>query len=135
MSAQALGIAQAAFEHARDYALSRVQFGKPIADLQSIQFKLADMAVKIEAAKLLVYQAAWLQSEGKPFGLQSSMAKAYVSTSAMEIATEAVQIFGGYGFIRDFPVERLMRDAKITQIYTGTVEMQKVNIAHNILNK
>lgn len=135
MSAQALGIAEGAFEHARNYALTRVQFGKPIADLQSIQFKLADMAVKIEAAKLLVYKAAWLQSQGKPFALQSSMAKAYVPTIAMEIAVEAVQIFGGYGFIRDFPVERYMRDAKITAIYTGTVEMQKVQIAKNILSE
>jgi butyryl-CoA dehydrogenase len=135
MSAQALGIAEGAFEHARNYALTRVQFGKPIADLQSIQFKLADMAVKIEAAKLLVYQAAWLQSQGKPFAHQSSMAKAYVPTIAMEIAVEAVQIFGGYGFIRDFPVERYMRDAKITAIYTGTVEMQKVQIAKKILSE
>jgi butyryl-CoA dehydrogenase len=134
MSAQALGIAEAAFSHARDYAKTRVQFGKPLAELQSIQFKLADMAVKIETAKLLVYQAAWLQSQGKPFALQSSMAKAYVPTIAMEIAVEAVQIFGGYGFIRDFPVERLMRDAKITAIYTGTVEMQKNQIARAILN-
>ncbi len=134
MSAQALGIAEAAFEHAKNYAQTRIQFGKPISELQSIQFKLADMAVKIEAAKLLVYQAAWLQSQGKPFGLKSSMAKAFVPTIAMEIAVEAVQIFGGYGFIRDFPVERLMRDAKITAIYTGTVEMQKNNIARNILN-
>jgi butyryl-CoA dehydrogenase len=135
MSAQALGIAKAAYAHARDYVQTRIQFGKPIAELQSIQFKLADMLIKIEAAEQLVYRAAWRQSCGLPFALESSVAKAFTSTTAMEITTEAVQIFGGYGFIRDFPVERLMRDAKITQIYTGTVEMQKVEIAQHILNQ
>jgi len=133
MSAQALGIAEAAYDHARTYALSRVQFGQPLAAMQSIQFKLAEMAIKLETARLLVYEAAWRQSQGTPFGLQSAMAKAHVSTVAMDIASEAIQIHGGYGFIRDFPVERLLRDAKITQIYTGTVEMQKLEIAKTIL--
>ena len=135
MSAQALGIAEAAFAHARNYALSRNQYGKPIAELQSIRFKLADMAVKLETARWLVYHAAWLQSQGMPFALQSAMAKAHVSTVAGEITNEAIQIFGGYGFIRDYPVERLFRDAKITQIYTGTVELQKVEIAAAILDQ
>ncbi|QSO46653.1 acyl-CoA dehydrogenase family protein [Alicyclobacillus mengziensis] len=133
MSAQALGIAQAAYNHARNYAQTRIQFGNPLSSLQSIQFKLAEMAVKLETARLLVYQAAWRQSRGLPFALQSAMAKTYVPTVAMEIANEAIQIHGGYGFIRDFQVERLLRDAKITQIYTGTVEMQKVEIARAIL--
>ncbi|RIV21697.1 acyl-CoA dehydrogenase [Alicyclobacillaceae bacterium I2511] len=133
MSAQALGIAESAFEHARDYAKSRIQFGKPIAEFQSVQFKLAEMAVKLETARLLVYKAAWLQSQGVPFALQSAMAKAYVSTIAVEVANESIQIFGGYGFIRDYPVERLLRDARICQIYTGTVEMQLIKIASDVL--
>ena len=103
--------------------------------MQSIRFKLADMAVKLETARWLVYHAAWLQSQGMPFALQSAMAKAHVSTVAGEITNEAIQIFGGYGFIRDYPVERLFRDAKITQIYTGTVELQKVEIAKAILDQ
>lgn len=133
MSAQALGIAQAAYDFARNYAQTRTQFGHTLSSLQSIQFKLADMAVKLETARLLVYEAAWRQSHNMPFALQSAMAKTYVPTVAMESANEAIQIHGGYGFIRDFKVERLLRDAKITQIYTGTVELQKVEIARTIL--
>lgn len=133
IAAQALGIAQGAFEQARDYALQRKQFGKPIADLQAIQFKLADMATKIEAARLLTYQAAWLESKGLPYGKASAMSKVFASDTAMEVTTEAVQVFGGYGFIRDYPVERMMRDAKITQIYEGTNEIQRMVIARNVL--
>ena len=134
IAAQALGIAQGAFEAARDYALSRKQFGKPISDLQAIQFKLADMRTKIEASRLLTYQAAWLESHGHPYGQASAMSKVFASDTAMEVATEAVQVFGGYGFIREYPVERMMRDAKITQIYEGTNEIQRLVIARGILN-
>lgn len=133
IAAQALGIAQGAFEQARNYALQRKQFGKPIADLQAIQFKLADMATKIEAARLLTYQAAWLESQGLPYGKASAMSKVFASDTAMEVTVEAVQVFGGYGFIRDYPVERMMRDAKITQIYEGTNEIQRMVIARQIL--
>jgi butyryl-CoA dehydrogenase len=133
MSAQALGIAQGAFEHARDYAKTRVQFGKPLKDHQAIQFKLADMAMQIEASRLLVYQAAVLQTKGLDFSVASAMCKAFVSEMAMKVTTDAVQIFGGYGYTRDYPVERMMRDSKITQIYTGTVEMQRLEIANSLL--
>jgi butyryl-CoA dehydrogenase len=135
IAAQALGIAQGAYEEARNYALTRKQFGKPIADFQAIQFKLADMATKIEAARLLTYQAAWLESQGLPYGQASAMSKVFASDTAMEVTTEAVQIFGGYGFIREYPVERMMRDAKITQIYEGTNEIQRLVIARNILSQ
>ncbi|QRF24466.1 acyl-CoA dehydrogenase [Alicyclobacillus sp. TC] len=134
IAAQAVGIAQGAFEAARDYAQSREQFGAPIANLQAIQFKLADMATKTEAARLLTYQAAWLESEGLPYGQASAMSKVFASDVAMEVTTEAVQIFGGYGFIREYPVERMMRDAKITQIYEGTNEIQRLVIARHVLN-
>jgi butyryl-CoA dehydrogenase len=129
ISAQALGIAQGAFDHALAYAKDRVQFGKPIAKLQGIQFKLADMATKIEASRLLTYQAAWRESEGISYGLQSAMSKLFAGDTAMEVTIEAVQIFGGYGYTREYPVERFMRDAKITQIYEGTNEIQRVVIA------
>ncbi len=129
IAAQALGIAQGAFEAARDYALERKQFDQPIASFQAIQFKLADMATEIEAARLLVYQAAYKASAGQPYGKESAMAKMYASDVAMRVTTEAVQVFGGYGFTRDFPVERMMRDAKITQIYEGTNEVQRIVIA------
>ncbi|MBX6352075.1 MAG: acyl-CoA dehydrogenase [Thermoflavifilum sp.] len=135
IAAQAVGIAQGAFELARDYALERKQFGKPIADFQAIQFKLADMATKIEAARLLTYQAAWLESQGLPYGQASAMSKVFASDTAMEVTTEAVQVFGGYGFIREYPVERYMRDAKITQIYEGTNEIQRLVIARHILGQ
>ncbi|MBP1933989.1 acyl-CoA dehydrogenase [Ammoniphilus resinae] len=133
IAAQALGIAQGAFDHALAYAKQRNQFGKPIAKLQAIQFKLADMATKIEAARLLTYQGAWREDQGLPYGLQSSMSKLYAGDIAMEVTTEAVQVFGGYGYTREYPVERFMRDAKITQIYEGTNEIQRVVIAGHIL--
>ncbi|WP_134683385.1 acyl-CoA dehydrogenase [Brevibacillus migulae] len=135
IAAQALGIAQGAFEHATNYAKERVQFGKPISSLQAIQFKLADMATKIEAARLLTYQAAWLEDQGLPYGKASAMSKVFAGDIAMEVTTEAVQVFGGYGYTREYPVERFMRDAKITQIYEGTNEIQRVVISNYLLKE
>ncbi|CAJ1000887.1 MULTISPECIES: acyl-CoA dehydrogenase [Bacillales] len=135
IAAQALGIAQGAFDHALAYAKERHQFGKPIASLQAIQFKLADMATKIEAARLLTYQAAWLEDQGLPYGKASAMSKVFAGDIAMEVTTEAVQIFGGYGYTREYPVERFMRDAKITQIYEGTNEIQRVVISNYLLKE
>lgn len=135
IAAQALGIAQGAFDAALEYAKERKQFGAPISKLQAIQFKLADMATEIEAARLLTYQAAWLESQGLPYGKASAMAKLYASDVAMRVTTEAVQIFGGYGYTREYPVERMMRDAKITQIYEGTNEIQRVVIASHLLKE
>ncbi len=129
IAAQAVGIAQGAFDAAVNYAKERVQFGKPIIANQGISFKLADMATNIEAARLLTYQAAWLESEGLPYGKASSMAKLFAGDTAMKVTTEAVQIFGGYGYTKEYPVERFMRDAKITQIYEGTQEIQKLVIS------
>ncbi len=133
IAAQALGIAGGAYEYALEYAKQRVQFGKPIADLQAIRFKLADMATKIECAKLLTYKAAWLEGLQEPYGLASAMAKVFAGDTAMYVTTEAVQILGGYGYCREYPVERMMRDAKITQIYEGTNEIQRVVIANLLL--
>lgn len=135
IAAQALGIAQGAYEHALNYAKERSQFGKPIAALQAIQFKLADMATKIEASRLLTYQAAWLEDQGLPYGKASAMSKVFAGDTAMEVTTEAVQVFGGYGYTRDYPVERFMRDAKITQIYEGTNEIQRVVISNYLLKE
>ncbi|KGX86389.1 acyl-CoA dehydrogenase [Pontibacillus marinus] len=128
IAAQALGIAQGALDASVDYAKEREQFGKPIAQNQGISFKLADMATEIEASRLLTYQAAWLESEGKSYGKASAMSKLYAGDAAMRITTEAVQVFGGYGYTKDYPVERYMRDAKITQIYEGTQEIQRLVI-------
>jgi acyl-CoA dehydrogenase len=125
IAAQALGIAQGALDAAVDYAKERKQFGKPIAHNQGISFKLADMATDIEAARLLTYQAAWLESNGLPYGKQSAMSKLFAGDAAMRVTVEAVQVFGGYGYTKDYPVERYMRDAKITQIYEGTNEIQR----------
>lgn len=128
IAAQALGIAQGALDAAVDYAKEREQFGKPIAHNQGISFKLADMATDIEAARLLTYQAAWLESKGLPYGKQSAMSKLFAGDAAMRTTVEAVQVFGGYGYTKDYPVERYMRDAKITQIYEGTNEIQRLVI-------
>jgi Acyl-CoA dehydrogenases len=133
IAAQSVGLAQGAFETARDYAKQRVQFGKPIASLQAIQFKLADMALEIEASRLLTYKAAWNESKGLPYGLEAAMAKLKASETANKAASEAVQIHGGFGYTRDYPVERMMRDAKITEIYEGTSEIQRVVISNNLL--
>lgn len=129
IAAQAVGIAQGAFDLALNYAKERVQFGKPIIENQGISFKLADMATNIEAARLLTYQAAWLESEGLPYGKASAMAKLFAGDTAMAVTTEAVQIFGGYGYTKEYAVERMMRDAKITQIYEGTQEIQRLVIS------
>ncbi|SFA39532.1 butyryl-CoA dehydrogenase [Anoxybacillus pushchinoensis] len=129
IAAQAVGIAQGALDAAVEYAKGRVQFGKPIAEQQGIAFKLADMATAIEAARLLTYQAAWLESNGLPYGKESAMAKLFAGDTAMKVTVEAVQIFGGYGYTKDYPVERFMRDAKITQIYEGTQEIQRLVIS------
>ena len=133
IAAQALGIAQGAYEQALNYSKIREQFGKPISANQGIQWMLADMATQIEAARLLVYQAAYLKDEKQPYSKQSAMAKLFASETAMAVTTKAVQIFGGYGYTREYPVERMMRDAKITEIYEGTSEIQRVVIAANIL--
>lgn len=132
IAAQAVGIAQGALDAAVDYSKERVQFGKPIAAQQGIGFKLADMATNVEAARLLTYQAAWLESEGVPYGKESAMSKLFAGDTAMKVTTEAVQVFGGYGYTKDYPVERYMRDAKITQIYEGTQEIQKLVISRMI---
>lgn len=133
IAAQAVGIAQGAYEAAVEYAKQRVQFGKPIATLQAIQFKLADMAKEIQAARLLTYEAAWKASVGEPYGMAAAMAKLKASETAMWVTTQAVQIFGGYGYTREYPVERMMRDAKITELYEGTSEIQRVVISNYIL--
>jgi alkylation response protein AidB-like acyl-CoA dehydrogenase len=133
IGAQALGIAQAAYDAARAYALEREQFGRRIADFQAIQFKLADMATEIEAARLLVYRAAWLKQEGRPHSQEGAMAKLFTSEMARRQTAEAIQILGGYGYTKEFPVERYYRDAKITEIYEGTSEIQRLVIARSIL--
>jgi butyryl-CoA dehydrogenase len=132
IAAQAVGIAQGALDASVDYAKEREQFGKPIAANQGISFKIADMATSIEASRLLTYQAAWLESEGLPYGKESAMSKLMAGDTAMKVTTEAVQIFGGYGYTKDYPVERYMRDAKITQIYEGTQEIQRLVISRMV---
>ncbi len=134
IAAQALGIAEAALEHSVNYARERKQFGRAIAEQQAIQFKLADMATKVEAARLLVYSAADRYQSGQLSGKIASMAKTFASDTAMEVTTEAIQIFGGYGYTREYPVERLFRDAKITQIYEGTNQIQRLVIARHLLS-
>lgn len=134
IAAQALGVAEAAFEHAVDYAKEREQFGKPIAHNQGISFKLADLATQIEAVKLLIYRAVDLAERNLPHSKEASMAKMYASNTAMKTAIEAVQIYGGYGYTEDYPVERFFREAKVTQIYEGTNEIQHIVIAKNLLN-
>ncbi|BDH60591.1 acyl-CoA dehydrogenase [Lysinibacillus sp. PLM2] len=132
IAAQAVGIAQGALDAAVDYAKERVQFGKPIVANQGVSFKLADMATAVEASRLLTYQAAWLESNNLPYGKASAMAKLMAGDTAMSVTTEAVQIFGGYGYTKEYPVERYMRDAKITQIYEGTQEIQRLVISRMI---
>ncbi len=129
VGAGAVGIARAAYEYALQYANERVQFGKPIIAKQAIRFLLADMAMRIDAARLLVWRAAWMNDQGLPVNKEASMAKAFASDVAMQATTDAVQILGGYGYIRDYPVEKWMRDAKITQIYEGTSQIQRVIIS------
>jgi alkylation response protein AidB-like acyl-CoA dehydrogenase len=133
IAAQALGIAQAAYDAARAYALERRQFGKRIGDFQAIQWKLADMATEIDAARLLVYRAAWLREQGRPHGEEGAKAKLFASEMARRQTAEAIQILGGYGYTKEFPVERYYRDAKITEIYEGTSEIQRLVIARSVL--
>jgi len=133
IAAQALGIAGGAMERAIQYSKERKAFGKFISEHQAIAFKLSDMAVKIEAARNLVHKAAWLKDNGLPYGTMSAMAKQYVADIAMEVTTEAVQVHGGYGYVKEYHVERLMREAKLTQIYEGTSEIQKIVISRALL--
>ncbi|MFD1020058.1 acyl-CoA dehydrogenase [Thalassobacillus hwangdonensis] len=128
IAAQAVGIAQGALDASVAYAKEREQFGKPISQQQGISFKIADMGTEVEAARLLTYQAAYLESEGLPYAKASAMAKLFAGDTAMKHTVEAVQVFGGYGYTKDYPVERYMRDAKITQIYEGTNEIQRLVI-------
>ncbi len=133
VGAAGVGVARAALEYAIDYAKNRIQFGKPIALFQHIAFKMAQMAMEINAARHLVWHAAWLMDEGKPCGKESAMAKTYGSDVAMKVTTECVQILGGYGYMRDYPMEKLMRDAKLLQIYEGTNEIQRLVISREII--
>lgn len=133
IASQALGIASGAFERALQYSKERKAFGKPISQHQAIAFKLSDMAVKLEAARFFCLKAAWLKDQGQNYGTASAMAKQYSADVAMEITTEAVQILGGYGYVADYHVERLMREAKLTQIYEGTSEIQKIVISRALL--
>jgi butyryl-CoA dehydrogenase len=133
IAALSLGIAEGAFEQALTYAGVRHQFGKPIASFQGIQFQLSDIATEIEAGRHLVYHAAWLAQNGKPFGKQAAMAKLYCSELCMRATIKAVQIHGGYGYTKDYPVERMMRDAKICEIGEGTSEIQRLVIARHLL--
>jgi alkylation response protein AidB-like acyl-CoA dehydrogenase len=135
IAALSLGIAEGAFEEALSYAGVRKQFGQPIASFQGVSFQLADMATEIEAGKHLVYHAAWLAQNGKPYGKEAAMAKLYCSELAMRATTKAVQIHGGYGYTKDYPVERMMRDAKICEIGEGTSEIQRIVIARHLLRQ
>jgi acyl-CoA dehydrogenase len=133
VGAAGVGIARAALEYAIEYSKTRVQFGKPIATFQATAFKLAQMAMDIEAARLVVWRAAWLMDQGKPNGKESAMAKCLGSDVAMRNALEALQIFGGYGYMKDYPVEKLVRDAKLLQIYEGTNEIQRLVISRDVV--
>ncbi len=134
IAAAAVGIAQAAYEYALQYAQERVQFGKPIIQHQAVAFMLADMATQIDAARLLTWRAAYLAEKGRPCTKEVSMAKAFAADVAMKVTTDAVQILGGYGYMRDYPVEKWMRDAKIMQIYEGTAQIQRLIIARKLVD-
>ncbi len=133
VGAAGVGVARAALEYAIEYAKTRVQFGKPIALFQHISFKIAQMATEINAARHLVWHAAWMLDQGLPCGKESAMAKSFGSDVAMKVTTEALQIFGGYGYMRDYPMEKLMRDAKLLQIYEGTNEIQRLIISREVI--
>jgi butyryl-CoA dehydrogenase len=135
IAAQAVGIAQGSLEAAIQYSKEREQFGKPIASFQAIQFMIADMETRTDAARLLTYQAAWKKDRNLPFSLESAKAKVFASETAVDAGSKAVQIYGGYGYLKDYPVERFMRDSKITEIYEGTSEIQRVVIARALLGK
>ena len=135
VAAQAVGIAQGAFGKALAYAKERQQFGQPIANFQAIQWMLADMATQIDAARLLTYRAAYLQDEGLPFVKEASMAKVFAAEASSFVTNKAIQIYGGYGYVKEYPIERYFRDAKITEIYEGTSEMQRMTIARNLIRE
>ena len=135
MATGAVGLARAALEAAVPYTHQRYQFGKPISSFQAIQFMVADMATEVDAARLLTWRAAWLRDQGKPFEKQAAMAKLYASEAAMRVTTKAVQIFGGYGYTKEFPVERYMREAKLFEIVEGTSEIQRAVIANQVLRE
>jgi alkylation response protein AidB-like acyl-CoA dehydrogenase len=135
IAAQAIGIAQCALGHATSYAGERRQFGKPIKEFEAIQFKLADMATRIAAARALLYQAAAAKDRGEQITQYSSMSKLFASETAMWVTTQAIQIFGGYGYVKEYPVERLFRDAKVTEIYEGTSEIQRIVIARELYSR
>ena len=127
------GLAQAAFEHATNYARERQAFGKPIADLQAIQWMLADMATQIEAARTLLYKAAWLKEQGRPYTMEAAMAKMFATEMAEKVCRDAIQVHGGYGYSQEYPVERLYRDARLMTIGEGTSEIQRLVIARQVL--
>ena len=133
IASQALGIAAGALDEAINYAKERKQFGRSLAQFQNTQFQIANLDVKVEAARLLVYKAPWRESNNLPYSLDAARAKLFAAETAMEVTTKAVQIFGGYGYTREYPVERMMRDAKITEIYEGTSEVQRMVIAANVI--
>jgi len=133
VGAAGVGVGRAALEHAVQYAKTRIQFDKPIAHFQSVAFKLADMAMKIQAARHLVWHAAWLMEQNRPCGRESAMAKCAGSDAGMDVALEALQIFGGYGYMKDYPIEKLVRDAKLLQIYEGTNEIQRLIISRDVI--
>ena len=135
IAAQALGIARGAFEYARQYSTERVQFGAPISNLQAIQFMLADMSTKIGASSLLIYDASQRKNRNLPYSKQSAQAKLFASEAAMWITTKAIQVCGGNGYTKEYPLERLFRDAKITEIYEGTSEVQRIVIAASELKE
>jgi alkylation response protein AidB-like acyl-CoA dehydrogenase len=135
IAAQAVGIAQGAFEEAMRYSQEREQFGKTISSFQAIQFYLADMSTEIDAARLMTWKAAWMKSLGKRYTLEAAQAKLYASEMAQRVTTKALQIHGGYGYTREYPVERFFRDARITEIYEGTSEVQKMVIANWLLRQ
>jgi len=134
VAAQAVGIARAALEAALSYTQSRQQFGQAISGFQAVQWMLADMATEIDAARLLTYRAAHLKNQGLPYVKESAMAKLFAGEMAMKVANKAVQLHGGYGYVKDYPVERFFRDAKITEIYEGTSEMQRQTIARQLVS-
>jgi butyryl-CoA dehydrogenase len=133
VGAVSVGLSQAAFELAVKYSKEREQFGKPIASFQLVQAMIADMAMSIEASRLMVYRACWLRDQGQPFSKESAMAKCFAADTAMKVTTDVVQVMGGYGYSKEYPAEKYMRDAKIMQIYEGTNQIQRLVIANNIL--
>ncbi|MFA5577788.1 MAG: acyl-CoA dehydrogenase family protein, partial [Tissierellaceae bacterium] len=133
IAAQALGIASGALDEAVKYVKEREQFGRPLSKFQGLQWIIADMATEIEAARLLVYKAAYNKTKGLPYGKEAAMAKLFASQSAMGVTTKCLQLFGGYGYTKDYPMERMMRDAKITEIYEGTSQVQQMVISAAVL--